>query len=47
MVTIVCVIGTFAVFDENPMNKLKYIFSIVLIATPVNILMLYLTCRAK
>jgi hypothetical protein len=46
-ITIVCGIDAFAMFDDNPTQKLKYVFSVVFIATPINILMLYLTCRAK
>ena len=46
-ITVVCVIGAFAVFDENPIEKLKYVFAIVFAATPINILMMYFTCKAK
>ena len=46
-ITIVCGIGFFAMFNENPIEELKYIFSVVFIATPINIVMMYLTCRAK
>lgn len=46
-ITIVCGIGTFAMFSENPIENIKYVFTIVFIATPINILMMYLTCRAK
>lgn len=47
MVTIVCTIGTFALFNDNPMESLKYVFAIVFIATPINLLMMYFTCKAK
>jgi O-antigen/teichoic acid export membrane protein len=47
MITIVCVIGTFAMFNDNPMELLKYVFAIVFIATPINLLMMYFTCSAK
>jgi uncharacterized membrane protein HdeD (DUF308 family) len=47
MVTIVCTIGILALFNDNPMESLKYVFAIVFIATPINLLMMYFTCKAK
>jgi hypothetical protein len=47
MTTIVCTIGTFALFSDNPRESLKYVFAIVFIATPINLLMMYFTCKAK
>ena len=47
MITIVCIIGTFAMFSDNPIESLKYVFAIVFIATPINLLMMYFTCKAK
>jgi len=47
MITIVCVIGAFSLFNNNPMGSLKYVFAIVFIATPINLLMMYFTYKAK
>lgn len=47
MIVIVCIIGTFATFNDNPMESLKYVFAIVFISTPINLLMMYFTCNAK
>ena len=45
-ITIVCGIGAFAMFSETPIEKLKHVFSVVFIATPINILIMYLTYKA-
>jgi len=49
-ITIVCIIGSLAILDQNPltsMTKLKYIFAIVFIATPINLILMYFTCKTK
>jgi len=47
MIIIICAIGVFALFSEYPITKIKYIFITVLLATPINVLMMYFTCNAK
>jgi len=47
MVIIVCIIGAVALFDDNPLERLKYVFLMLMIGTPINILMMYFTCSAK
>lgn len=46
-VVIICVIGAYAMFDENPMAMVRYAFVVVFAATPINILMIYLLGKAK
>lgn len=46
-ITIVCIIGVFTIFDENPLDNIKYVFLVVFIATPINLLMMYLTSKVK
>jgi len=47
MITLVCIIGSFAIFSDNPIEKLKYVFLIVFIGTPINFFMMYFTSKAK
>jgi hypothetical protein len=47
MVSVMCLIGGIVMFSENPILNIKYIFLVMLVGTPINMIMMFFTCKAK
>lgn len=47
MVISTFLLGIIALFDEHPLEKIKYFFAIGFAGAITNLLMMYLVCNAK